>query len=310
MTVIAGKSNVFDEINGDTIFLCCASFESRCLSVASNLGVKNIVSSYVFQYDEFKCQTENNAKKLIDMLRCGATVGLSNSDPVELTNAFVKVIEEINLNHSNCNILVDITTFTREGLLILIKLLKCRFEESKVKLIYNSASEMSDELSMGPRAFRSVMGYPGLLSPSKKNHLVILFGYEVDRARALIDGYEPDMISIGFGSKNNSIRKELHNRNVEFVEQLKSFYSDSFKMFEVSVRDPEDTYKNLQEYLSSVDSKSYNTIISPMNTKLSTVGIALFAIDYSEIQLCYSEMSAYNYDSFSSPSDEYYLYSL
>lgn len=310
MTVISGKSNVFDEVRCNTVFLCCASFEGRCLSVAKNLDMSKVAASYVFQYKEFKCQTDIKAKRLMKRLKCNSTIELSNSNPILLTDAFVKVLDEIVEIHLDSNLLIDITTFTREGLLVLIKLLKNRFDSSKVQLIYNCASKMSNELSMGPRAFRSVMGYAGLLSPAKKNHLVILFGYEVDRARALIDDYEPDLISIGTGSKDLSIRTELHKRNVRFVHQLQSYYSDSFNSFEVSVRDPAETCRGLQDYLNNIDSENYNVIISPMNTKLSTVGVALFALEHNEVQVCYSEMSSYNYKSFSSPSDEYYLCSL
>lgn len=310
MYILSSSTEINEHIKQDTIFLCCASFEDRCFSVANIIDKSKIFSSYVFQYVEFSCHTDNNAEKLKAILGCNTLVPLSNSDPLRLTDAFISTLNTIEQSCIDCNILVDITTFTREGLLILIKLLKSRFINRKVDLIYNSASEMSADLSMGPRAFRSILGYSGLLSPSKKNHLVIIFGYEVDRARAIIDDYEPELISIGTGSKSFSIKPELHERNLDFFDQLSSYYSDSLRHFEVSVRNPDETLHDLRTYSSNFDYDTFNIIISPMNTKLSTVGTGLFAIENPKIQLCYSEMSLYNFSSFSLPSNEFYLYSL
>lgn len=301
---------VNSHIDANSVFLCCASFESRCLSAATCIDKTKIIKSFVFQYDEFACHTNDHANRLLEILGCGQTVMLSNSDPIRLADTLIDVFNLVSNDYSGCNVVIDITTFTREGLLLIVRLVKSKLSDFNVQFVYNSASEMSNELSVGPRSFRSVLGYSGLLSPSKQNHLIIIFGYEVDRARALIENYEPDLISIGTGSKLCSIKPELHQRNVKFFDQLAAYYSECLNRFEVSIVDPYETCSGIESYLGSMENNMYNTIISPMNTKISTVGVGLFALKNSNVQICYSEMSSYNFTNFSSPSNKFYLFSL
>jgi hypothetical protein len=47
-----------------------------------------------------------------------------------------------------------------------------------------------------------------------------------------------------------------------------------------------------------------------LNTKLSTVGVALAAIENPEIQICYAEPEEYNTDGYSKPGKEVTVISL
>jgi hypothetical protein len=51
-------------------------------------------------------------------------------------------------------------------------------------------------------------------------------------------------------------------------------------------------------------SSAYNTIVAPLNTKVSTLGVALAAFENDSIQLCYAPVEQYNLDSYSRPSDD------
>lgn len=50
-----------------------------------------------------------------------------------------------------------------------------------------------------------------------------------------------------------------------------------------------------------------NVIIAPMNTKPSTLGAALVAIDNPKVQLCYAQASVYNYENYSKSGDHAYV---
>jgi hypothetical protein len=50
-----------------------------------------------------------------------------------------------------------------------------------------------------------------------------------------------------------------------------------------------------------------NVIIAPMNTKPSTLGAALVAINNPRVQLCYAQTSVYNYENYSKPGDHAYV---
>lgn len=60
------------------------------------------------------------------------------------------------------------------------------------------------------RKIRSVIGYSGLHSPSKKVLLVILNGFEEERTEHIIDCFEPEKILFGRPHKEGSINSVLN----------------------------------------------------------------------------------------------------
>jgi hypothetical protein len=65
--------------------------------------------------------------------------------------------------------------------------------------------------------------------------------------------------------------------------------------------DPYSTKKSLEDYLK--ETSEWNTVICPLNTKLSTVGAALFCIEHQDAQLCYAQPIEYNYNGYASAGD-------
>ena len=65
------------------------------------------------------------------------------------------------------------------------------------------------------------MGYMGEMKPAMPLHLVVMLGFEYERAQQAIDAYEPDYISIGYGiSSTESISSVAGKLNVKFKEKL------------------------------------------------------------------------------------------
>ena len=54
----------------------------------------------------------------------------------------------------------------------------------------NEKNEDDKWLSKGIKEIRTVIGYPGFSDPTKDNHLLILFGFESDRTKRLINEFE------------------------------------------------------------------------------------------------------------------------
>jgi hypothetical protein len=170
---------------------------------------------------------------------------------------------------------------------------------------YNESVAEKKWLSKGVKKIRSILGYPGLLDPSKKNHLIVLFGFERERTKRLIDMFEYDLVSLAFGGKGVSISEDHQVLNEKRHEELLILYPNARK-FEISLIDAIDTKQQLLAYMS--DFSEYNTVIAPMNNKISTVGAGLAAIENPEIQLCYVTANQYNLQGYSHPSPYCYLF--
>lgn len=298
----------------DFSYICFSSFETRCLSVARIVKNSKMSSSAIFFYDEFSQCTSSHLAKLKKYLKRNTQIFmLGTSSPWSTADSFNSYISTLKQNGLR-KLLVDITCFNREALLILLNILNARkVDFDSIYFVYTEANRMSDFLSFGVRDIRSVLGYPGIVSPLKKDHLVLLFGYEFDRARSLIEAYEPSAISISVPSVDASISPSLYKKHTKFrtklntfVELLQSFYGKEVHFFDLSLIDPYAARDQLASHIRTVS--SYNTIIAPLNTKISTVGAGLCALKLPNVQITYSQMSAYNYSSYSTPGTSCYLF--
>lgn len=292
------------------LLITCASYEDRCLCASLALPAQQVRSAIIFFIEEFSSFSSENMSKLESHFEDKEEkVPLPHKNPRSTADQIIDVLTSNLSDHKN--ILVDISTFTRESLLILIKALEENKQpHQKFQLVYTGAVEYdSTNLSYNPVALRSVMGYMGEMKPATPLHLVIMLGFEYERAQQVIDSYEPDYISIGYGSKAESISPGSHELNIEFKEKLISIYTGNVvNEFEHSLIDPFDVEDKLAKIIGQ--KPDYNTVIAPLNNKISTVGAALLAIKRPEIQICYTQMGKYNTENYSKASDQCYLINL
>lgn len=289
------------------IFICSASYEERCKSVPDAVAHHEGVGKRLVCFNHKSSPTvAENAKYLLDKLGNGAEkVLLDKTDPLSTADSLQRALSRE--KNSRLSYLIDITTFTHEALLILLRLIQVGTKRSSVVLAYAPAKEYSvglpveqKWLSRGITNIRSVLGYPGENRPSRKSHLIILAGFEVERAERLIDEYQPHVISLGLGKLGTAtaVQHEQVNR-MAFAKLAKRAYR--YKDFEFSCVDVAQV-----EGVVAIQSSLFpdcNVVVAPMNSKLSTVGVAGAAFRNKDIQICYASASVYNVEGYSSPGD-------
>ncbi len=304
MVIKKNIADLHDAIKTDVdYFLTCASFEDRCLTVTNDVGqlkIKNVLMFYVKQFEKYSLKNRDKIKKSYYENLYEFPYG--HDKPTEFADLLLGILDKI----TNKSLVVDISTFPRESLLILVKFLDLYRKRFKcVHLIYRTA-EVSHTLSKGIIDVRSVLGYMGDMDINKPLHLIVLNGFEFERAKYIIDIFEPDYISIGYGSKVGSINEELYERNVQFTKKLIACYSqNNISSFEHSLQDPELTRDTLLEVVRL--KSDCNSVVAPLNNKLSTLGAGLAAILNPSVQLCYTQAADYNTD-YSKSLDDMYIY--
>ncbi|WP_285361445.1 hypothetical protein [Pseudomonas sp. fls2-241-TYG-175] len=233
-----------------------------------------------------------------------------------LINTIDRLQEEIqNLKVLKLDIILDITSLSHELLVAIIGLLASENLFKKTTIIYTTASEYSYNtdnnskwLSRGISDIRSILGFPGMMLPSRKLHLIIMAGFESDRAMEVISRYEPARLSIGYGSRKDSVLLEHHNTNREFAKNIFNYVienelvDDSPLQFEFSCNNPLTTKKILINHINSFPND--NIIICALNNKISTIGAALAALENPKIQICYAQPQEYNILGYVKPGDE------
>lgn len=142
--------------------------------------------------------------------------------------------------------------------------------------------------------------------PSQKLHLIVMAGFEADRAERLLQEYEPSRISLGLGDPDYSISPDHYKANRLFYQKLLEKYANVLE-FTFSCSDPEATREVLRTQVLGLP--KHNTLIAPLNTKISTLGAALLALEDDSIQLCYATAHQYNETRYSIPGDHCYYFS-
>jgi hypothetical protein len=149
------------------------------------------------------------------------------------------------------------------------------------------------------------------MMPTNKTHLIVLVGYEDDRAMSLIQAYEPEVLSLGYGTPGTHTSSgdgETTNRRFhELVKQAYATHPD-VREFAFSCCDPVDARDAIM--LQVRQTPKHNHAIAPMNTKMSTLGSALVNLADESVQLCYAQAWLYNYAEYSQPGTNAYLLDL
>ncbi len=307
------------KVEGYDTYILSSSFENRCLAVTNHINQQTFNKCIIFRnidFDEKVIQNSNSIKKKLSNIRNSDFVDLKINDPKFSFLNINKTIQSL-FEKENKKCLIDITTFTHESLLMLLKAItKYKRSNDKVTFIYNAAKDYSylEEskekkwLTKGVKDTRSIIGYPGYFDPSQRSHLVILFGFERERTIRLIDEFEYNYISLAYADQKDSI-SEIHQKiNEERHNEILKLYSNA-KQFKISLKDPIETKNQILNYIKKTNSvEKGNIALAPMNNKLSTIGAGLAAIENPDIQLCYLQPNSYNTESYSISSDEFYFW--
>ena len=300
------------------VFMCCGSYEDRCRNIPDALRKEEVRQALVVENKNLSAIVSKNSDYLRGSFGEKAVDVETNSTNSIITADNIKKALERYAFGTPKKYLIDITTFRHESLLILLSVIRLlRREGDRVELIYCSASEygvgcsMEDKwLSKGVAEVRTVLGFGGDISPSKQMHLMILVGFEYQRASKLIEILEPSSISLGYGT-DASATDETHlpSRRYFFdVLHRMTTMQQNVKLFPFSCNDPDETKKAIISQMGKFP--DHNFVLAPMNTKLSTVGCALAAFDHPEVQICYAQPIHYNFDGYSSPGENCYLFEL
>lgn len=293
-------------------------FDQRCLAVLANfprdrvsevIGVSNAGWS------------DQNQKNIEEFRKLGGSafsvVGQGATNVIEVADQLSRRVTAV-LADSSAKLLVDITSLSHELLVLLLGMLHELNGLNRTSLIYVGAAAYSTNteqnamwLSRGVKDVRSVLGFPGTMLPSRKLHLIILTGFEVERASEVILRYEPASMSIGLGAKGQSVSDSHHSKNKEFFDGITAFATsqnygtDEVFQFSFSCISPIETRDQLITHINELGGFSQkNLVVCPLNTKLSTVGVVLAALEHPEIQICYAEPEEYNIDGYASPGVE------
>lgn len=308
------KNNHYD------FFVAFCGFEKRCLSVVQNVLSENMGKGIVYINNEVFSESRENLQVFKESL--GSKIDIKEIDifnPLDVADSFICDIIDGCKSIEKPKLLVDITSFTHEALLIFLAICNQLLDNAQIDYTYCNAYIYASEnsgceeqwLSRGIKEVRSVLGYAGDIKPLNKTVMIMMVGYECERAWQIIDSVSPERLIITYNDASGSTDQTNGDASFIHASLLKDLaaYYQNVEQYMIPSNNPFDTKKELEKVISKIE-PDVNIIIAPMNNKLATFGAGLVALDRPEIQLCYAPATYYNTSSYSVEGNSCYLFSL
>lgn len=294
--------------------MASASYEERAYGVTQQLrdGVRG--RCYVCYNGNHSSYLHNSVQRFKLLVPHAELVVLDSDRPVETFNTLRTVVDSISKS-GPCHLGIDVTCFTREATSILLFML-CRGlpKGSVVTLFYQKAktygrSRRGGWLTEGCREVRTILGYAGAVKLGSRTHLVVLPGFEYERAQEIVDAVQPDRISLGHSTAEESISTTLSHDHDAFLQRLAGLYlGPSFDPFEFSCVDPFRTRHSVLKVIRA--SSDMNVVVACLNTKPAMVGVCLAAMENPKVQIVYAQPVGYNTTDYSEPLGEVLFFTL
>lgn len=300
------------------VFVGFVSFEKRSFSLSNKIDVNKLSKVYVIRNQK----TEDNKYVVKNAVKFEKKFGskmeyieVDFDKPLLSADNLKSKFDFLQSTEKKVKVLLDISTFTHEILLMFLCILKSWANNVELTCVYTNTLDYSTQeavenkwLSRGLRDVRTVLGFPGDNLPSRKTHLVVVVGYEYERAYNIINVIEPNSLSLGYVEAEETStekNKDANSHYLRLVEEMAISYDD-IERFTISCRNVEKTVKEMNKIIEL--HKGENIVIVPLNNKVSTIAIAVIVFNNPEMQICYGQPVVYNEESYSVPGNEFFCY--
>lgn len=264
----------------DDIFVCAGSPETRCLG-----SVRKLETSYkakdvfILKYSHKNEQREIHLNEMRSILKkVGPTkeFSIDEETPIPVINEVIQEIDKYVIDIQNPKVTIDISTLIKWHLLILLRALDLKGLLNKCRFIYTEPKEYITELfqplSFGIKKIFPIPLFFGNFDFAKDCLLVIMLGYEGNRAMGLLENIDPTECLLliprpAYNPEWEGRTEEMNKEIINIVGQSNIKYINS--------RDPVLVAEGLKSILSNGYSK-YNCLISPMGTKPQALGLYLY----------------------------------
>jgi hypothetical protein len=283
----------------DDIFICCASFEERCLSSTATMGVDFLTRfAIVFTIEEplYQKQVAHKMFLLQTALRKKVTEGIfviscQRNSPVDAVNQMEDILRQCKLNNRGGPfITLDISGFTKIYLLELLNYLLNVRGMAMPRLLHTTQKYLPTRLTRGTEQITTIPNFFGNPSLDKETVLVLFLGFEPERSLAVWKHYNPSRTVA-------LITNPPRSGNPEYLKYARQNNADLLGQSSVEVRDvPADSPSAVKAVLCGIYDEikdRYNMVIGPFGTKPQVIGVFLFCREHRKVQVIYSFPSSY-----------------
>ena len=283
-----------NEFGPDDLFICCASFEDRCVSSALKLSAGfRVRFTVIFVIEEplYKEQVDTNLFRLQSELGKRTAEGVfvikcQRDDPVDGISQLKSIWGRCRPKDSDEPfITIDISGFTKIYLLELLHYLVAELNLGIPRLLHTTQSYSPTRLTQGVEQITTVPNFFGSISLEKQAILVLFLGFEAERCFTVWKHFNP-------AKTMALITSPPRYGNLDYLKYARKNNSYLLAQPSVEVRNvPADNPYAVRDVLEAIYDEtkgSFNMVIGPFGTKPQTVGVFLFCLEHHKVQVVYS----------------------
>ncbi len=300
--------------NGDSLFIACASYEERTIGAVRNLsGLYSVQRCLICRSIEYK--EKGQSPVLFDEMTKRLS-GCSGAQPREILFTlddpigFIRQIDHELVEHGASNSLVavtvDITTFPRQELMILLRYLDSHPARGRIRLVYVEPTKYATEsgreearwLTRGVRSVHAVPGFCGIQYPQLSKLLIVILGHEGERTHITVRRHQPDQLVLlpqGEEQYHGGLSEIAGRENKNMISQ---FGAESLWESRLPARGVVETVEAIGNIFERYK-HTHNVFIAPNGTKLQLIGTYLVARKLVELQVTYATPVVYNWQRYS-----------
>lgn len=283
-----------NEYGPDDLFICCASFEERCISSVQKMGADfrtRFAVIFLIEETVYKKQVDTNLFRLQSELgrRTGEgifIISCQRGNPIDGINQLKNIWAKCKpKNPDETYLTIDISGFTKIYLLELLHYLVIELNLGIPRILHTAQTYLPTKLTRGVEQITTVPNFFGSSSLEKQTVLVLFLGFEPERSLAVWKHYNPaKTIALvadppRYGSQD--YLKYARDNNSYLLSQ------PSVEVEAVSADNPY-AVKSVLEAIYGDTRGSFNMVIGPFGTKPQTVGVFFFCLEHPKAQVVYS----------------------
>jgi hypothetical protein len=302
-TVVEGKS--------DDTFISCISYEPRTTATIQKLSQAYKCKQGIFliteKFEKYS-KVQENKKLTLSLLETSGKFESYNFLQTSIENPLKSVIEIDRIikakfvNAEKLNITLDFTTFPRGELLTVLYYLRHLSSMGSMRLLYVSPEGYGDWLSEGYTQTIVPPFFEGPSSLDKKMALLLLTGFEKERAIQLIDDIQPATVIIGKPKPGTS--DKFMDTSDRIVNQLVSTRKVESKIYEVPANDPFRCQLCIESIIN--EHTNYDFLVAIMGSKLEVLGTYLAYEKSKNFRVIYGLPLIYNVGDYSKGCNNVY----
>lgn len=266
----------------NALLITCSSHEDRCLALFRDQFGWLPHTTLLFHYDDCNPKREVNHNKIVHYLGGKSIVKELTFNESDAVKSFMGEnglqLKSILAEWSGRPVVFDISVFTKRHLLMTLSWIFDSSLDTQLSVVYSEPEDYDAEvdlpLSFGVASLQAVPGFSGLADCSRPLRMVVLLGFEGERALAAYELLQPihTVALVGDPPYRASWKGRAEKLNAALLERLRPEDVGS-----IDCVDPEKVAAELTLRLDTPDVLSDCVqVICPLGTKPQALGVFLY----------------------------------